>query len=102
MNTEFFMNELITNVAEKINTALHTLKQKPLQLTLLPVPNGGGILHNDCAMLRVDAKKYLTTAALQKIIKNQWAADMLLITEYVSPQQGEMLRNKEIQYADTA
>ena len=102
MNTEFFMNELITNVAEKINTALHTLKQKPFQLTLLPVPNGGGILQNDCAVLRVDAKKYLTTAALQKIIKNQWAADMLLITEYVSPQQGEMLRNKEIQYADAA
>ena len=96
------MNELITNVAEKINTALHTLKQKPFQLTLLPAPNGDGILQNDCAVFRVDVQKYLTTAALQKIIQNQWAADMLLITEYISPQQGEMLRNKEIQYADAA
>ena len=102
VNAGFFMNELITNVAEKINTALHTLKQKPFQLTLLPAPNGDGILQNDCAVFRVDVQKYLTTAALQKIIQNQWAADMLLITEYVSPQQGEMLRNKEIQYADAA
>ena len=35
------MNELITNVAEKINTALHTLKQKLFQLTLLPAANMG-------------------------------------------------------------
>jgi len=96
------MNELITNVAEKINTALHTLKQKPFQLTLPSAPNGDGILQNDCAVFRVDVQKYLTTAALQKIIQNPWAKDMLLITEYVSPQQGEMLRNKEIQYADAA
>ena len=96
------MNELITNVAEKINTVLHTLKQEPLQLTLPPTPAGDGVLQSGCAMFRVDAKKYLTTVALQKIIQNQWADDMLLITEYVSPQQGEMLRNKEIQYADAA
>ena len=102
MNIGLFMDKLITNVAEKINTALHTLKQEPLQLTLFPASDGGSVLQNGCAMLRVDAQKYLTTAALQKIIQNQWAADMLLITEYVSPQQGEMLRNKEIQYADTA
>ena len=96
------MNELITNVAEKINTALHTLKQKPFQLTLPSAPNGDGILQNDCAVFRVDVQKYLTTAALQKIIQNPWANDMLLITGYVSPQQGEMLRSKEIQYADAA
>ena len=96
------MNELITNVAEKINIALHTLKQKPFQLTLRPIPDGDGVLQNGCSVLRVDVKKYLSTAVLQKIIQNPWESDKLLITEYVSPQQGEMLRNKEIQYADAA
>ncbi len=96
------MNELITNVAENINAVLHTLKQEPFQLALLPASDGDGVLQNGCAVLRIDAKKYLTTAALQGIIQNQWETDMLLITEYVSPQQGEMLRNKEIQYADAA
>ena len=96
------MDKLITNVAEKINTALHTLKQEPLQLTLFPASDGGRVLQNGCAVFRVYAQKYLTTAALQKIIQNPWANDMLLITEYVSPQQGEMLRSKEIQYADAA
>ena len=96
------MNELITNVTEKINAILNTLKQEPFQLTLLPVPDGDGVLQNGCAVLRVDAKKYISTAVLQKIIQIPWESDKLLITEYVSPQQGEILRNKEIQYADAA
>ena len=98
----FLMNELITNVTEKINAILNTLKQEPFQLTLLPVPDGDGVLQNGCAVLRVDAKKYISTAVLQKIIQIPWESDKLLITEYVSPQQGEILRNKEIQYADAA
>ena len=75
MNTGFFMNELITNVAENINAVLHTLKQEPFQLALLPASNGDGVLQNGCAVLRIDAKKYLTTAALQGIIQNQWETE---------------------------
>ena len=94
------MNELITNVAEKINTALRTLKQEPLQLILSP--RGDSVLQNCCVVLHVDIKNNLTAGTLQTIIQKSWAADMLLVTEYVSPQQGEVLRNKEIQYADSA
>ena len=65
-------------------------------------PRGDSVLQNCCTVLHVDIKNNLTAGTLQKIIQNSWAADMLLVTEYVSPQQGEVLRNKEIQYADSA
>jgi hypothetical protein len=96
------MNDLMLRAAERINTILPTLKQEPFQLILAPDPGEGGILQNGCAELRITVKKNLTTSLLQQLIQAPWAADMLLIAEYISPQQGEILRSREIQYADTA
>ena len=91
------MNALINKTTEKINAVLHTLKQEPFQFD----PDLH-LLQNSGAKFRIDVKKNLTTGTLQNLLQVNFSSGELLITEYVSPQQGELLRNKEIQYADTA
>lgn len=100
MNIGLVMDILIDTVTEKINNVLHTLKQELLKMQILP--DGRMTLLNGCTVFHIMVRKNLTTAVVQNLIQNQPAPGTLLIAEYISPQQGELLRNQEIQYADGA
>ncbi len=99
------MKEFITAVIEKINMVLKSLKQEPLCLTLVANRDSGdydGCLQNHCVKLNFVIKKNQTIATLQHFIQNRNLQNTLLLMDYVTPQQGELLRNNNMQYADEA